>query len=131
MDHLRRSRRAAAMNRILLVEDDRHLANAISLVLPAYGFEVRTAGDGEQALREVARVMPQAVLLDIGLPALDGLEVARRIRASCGDGLRLVAYTGRSDITQSELTEAGFDEWLVKPASLELLLRAIGYPACG
>ncbi len=110
---------------ILLVEDDRHLAKAIALVLPSFGHDVRIAGDGDEALSEVSRAIPDAVILDIGLPSLDGLEVARLLRQICGAGLRLVAYTGRSDMTARDAANAGFDDLVLKPAPVERLLRAV------
>jgi DNA-binding response OmpR family regulator len=111
------------MANVLLVEDDRKLANTIAQLLPSH--HVRIAHDGEEALVEATRAAPDAVLLDLGLPLLDGFDVARRLRQIFGRAVRLIAYTGRSDVTQHQLRDAGFDELLTKPASIEQISDAI------
>ena len=83
--------------------------------------------DGIRGLAAVDALRPQAVLLDLGLPALDGYEVARRLRAGPdGTRLSLVAVSGHDVEVELERTrEAGFDHYLVKPVDLDLLARTL------
>jgi CheY-like chemotaxis protein len=109
--------------RVLIVEDNTDAAEALGLLLGVAGVEARIAHDGREAL-EVARQQPfPLILVDIGLPGMDGYEVARRLREmpECAATL-LVALTGygRSEDRQKAL-EAGFAVHLVKPVELELL----------
>ena len=112
------------MAHVLLVEDDRKLANAIADLLPAQ-YRVIVAYDGEAALIEAFRSTPDSVLLDLGLPKLDGFDVARRLRQRLGRAVWLVAYTARSDVTQLQLQDAGFDHLLMKPASIDQISDAL------
>jgi DNA-binding response OmpR family regulator len=83
------------------------------------------AEDGNVGLESAARIRPDAVLVDIGLPGLDGFELARRLRAA-GSKLRLIALTGYGDSDHRRRgTEAGFDAYLVKPVALDALLQQI------
>jgi CheY-like chemotaxis protein len=95
-----------------------------------FGHEVRTAQDGPAAIEEARTYEPEVVLLDIGLPGMDGLEVARRLRQELGlkDAL-LVAMTGfgqEEDRCRSQ--EAGFNAHLVKPVDLETLHTMLAQP---
>ena len=115
------------MANVLLVEDDRTLADTIADLLPPQ-HRVSVAYDGETALEKASGFAPDSVLLDLGLPQIDGFDVARRLRELLGDAVRLIAYTARSDVSPHELRDAGFDDMLTKPASMEqiaavLLLR--------
>ena len=112
------------MAKVLLVEDDRTLADTIAQLLPSQ-HNVSVAYDGRQALAEAIRFAPDTVLLDIGIPHLVGFYVARRLRQLLGQAVRLIAYTGRSDITPDQLTDAGFDVLLTKPASIDQISDAI------
>jgi two-component system, sensor histidine kinase len=103
---------------VLLVEDDRTLADTIADLLSSQ-YRVSVAYDGETALEEASRAAPDSVLLDLGLPEIDGFDVARRLRQLLGDAVRLIAYTARSDVSPRELQAAGFDHVLTKPASIE------------
>jgi CheY-like chemotaxis protein len=104
--------------RILIVDDNRDSAESLALLLEIEGNEVFTAHDGEQALAAIEAHRPDAVLLDIGLPKINGYEVARRVRAEpWGKDVVLIALTGwgqEEDRRRSH--EAGFDGHLVKPA---------------
>jgi CheY-like chemotaxis protein len=81
---------------------------------------VTDTADGDTAVRLAVEWAPDVVLLDIGLPAMDGYEVARRVRRRVGRLVRLVALTGYGDpATRRRVAEAGFDGHLVKPATLE------------
>jgi PAS domain S-box-containing protein len=111
--------------RILVVEDSRDAREMLRLALQLEGHDVSVAMDGPQGVEEARAVAPDVVLVDIGLPGLDGYEVARQIRSSLGAGVVLVALTGYGDSESRRLAvEAGFDHHLVKPVDpLELLRR--------
>jgi PAS domain S-box-containing protein len=107
--------------RVLVVEDNEDAAETLADVLRLGGHEVEVARDGTEGLRRAAEWRPEAVLCDIGLPGIDGYEVARRLRAeSAGKRTLLVALTGYAlpeDLRRAR--EAGFDAHLAKPARLE------------
>jgi two-component system CheB/CheR fusion protein len=109
--------------RVLVVEDNPDAAESLALLLRAAGHEVRVAADGPAALEAAAAFRPQVVLLDIGLPKMDGYEVARRLRRGAGrDGLLLVALSGYGQEEDRRRSRAaGFDAHLVKPADLDAL----------
>jgi DNA-binding response OmpR family regulator len=87
------------------------------------------AGDGTAAIRVASESAPEVVVLDIGLPDVDGFEVARRIRARLGARTRLVGLSGYGDEeTRRAGRDAGFDVHLVKPVSPEMLLRSLDEP---
>jgi len=109
--------------RILLADDNADALESLALVLRLRGHQVFSASNGAIALETAARHMPEVALLDIGMPLIDGYEVARRIRAQeWGKGVTLVAVTGwgqESDRVRSQ--QAGFDTHLVKPLDLDKL----------
>ncbi|MGA2835516.1 MAG: response regulator transcription factor [Acidimicrobiales bacterium] len=110
--------------RILVVDDDPAVSGALQRALRLEGYEVTLAGDGPKALEEVAIRPPDAMVLDIGLPVVDGLEVCRRMRAASDDTpvLMLTARDAVNDRVQG--LDAGADDYLVKPFALaELLAR--------
>ncbi len=113
----------AVPRRILLADDNTDALESLATVLRLRGHEVFSAPNGAIALETAARHMPEVALLDIGMPLLDGYEVARQIRAQeWGKGVTLVALTGwgqESDRRRSQ--EAGFDTHLVKPLDLDKL----------
>jgi CheY-like chemotaxis protein len=114
-----------ARKRVLVVDDNQDSAESLALLLELYGHEVRTAFAGPSALETAGVFLPEIVLLDIGLPGMDGYEVARRLRAE-HDGCRLIALTGYGrDDDRQRSREAGFDHHLVKPVDLEELKRAL------
>jgi PAS domain S-box-containing protein len=118
---------AAAARRILVVDDNEDAATSLAMLLGIMGHDARTTFDGESALEEAARFRPHVVLLDLGMPALDGYDVARRLRAEpWGRGVMLVALTGWGQEEHKRRSEqAGFDRHLVKPVdrgALESLL---------
>jgi two-component system CheB/CheR fusion protein len=115
------------------VDDNADAARSLAMLLEIEGHEVRLCYDGQNGLMEAETFRPEAVLLDIGLPGLDGLEVARRLRAmSLSPRPLLVALTGygqADDVRRSH--EAGFDHHLVKPAdphALTALLASMPQP---
>lgn len=120
-----RSKAARDRNRtrILIVDDYAPAADSLSELLQVQGFETRVARDGAEALDAAIGFKPALALIDIGLPQMDGYELARRLRATVGlENLRLVALTGfgqAGDLARAE--EAGFDAHLLKPVSLERL----------
>jgi signal transduction histidine kinase len=107
---------------VLVVDDNRDTAESLALLLRLWGHEVRTAHDGVSGLKAARSYRPQIVLLDIGLPGLDGYEVARQLRGEFGRGMRLVAITGYGlEEDRRKAEQAGFDAHLVKPADLAVL----------
>jgi CheY-like chemotaxis protein len=102
---------------ILIADDNQDALESLALMLRLEGHEVHCASDGEEALALAGLRHPEIVVLDVGMPKLDGCEVARRIRAeSWGRGAVLVALTGwGQDVDRRRSREAGFDMHLVKP----------------
>lgn len=112
---------SSPVHRILIVDDNEDAATSLAMLLSALGHETHTAHDGKSALAAVQAVQPEVVLLDIGLPDMDGYEVGRCLRQSYRR-LRLIALTGygqEEDIRRAR--EAGFDYHLLKPVGLEEL----------
>ena len=109
--------------RVLVVEDDPQAAASTALFLRLSGFEVRTAADGPTALEAATASRPDVVLLDLGLPGLDGCQVARALRAGLsGSRPLLVALTGHGrEEDRRRSAEAGVDHHLVKPVEPEAL----------
>ena len=109
--------------RVLVVEDNVDAAETMTLVLEASGHDVRTAHDGDTGLKFALDFRPNVVLLDIGLPGMDGFEVAKRLRQQTHLGsVVLVAMTGYGEASARQLSrEAGFDHHLVKPADFKKL----------
>ena len=116
---------AAPARRVLVVDDNVDSARGTSLILKRHGYEVRMAYDGPAAVAAAQEYGPEFVLLDIGLPGMDGYEVARHLRQDANlAGLMLIAVSGygqESDRRRS--MEAGFDQHLVKPVDPEVLLE--------
>jgi two-component system CheB/CheR fusion protein len=106
--------------RILLVDDNHDLADAFAAVLVGSGHDVRIAYDGPSGLRAAEEFRPDVLFLDIGLPLLDGYEVARRMRRLPGlETTTLIALSGYGEPEDRQQSkEAGFDLHLVKPADL-------------
>jgi signal transduction histidine kinase len=114
--------------RILVADDNHDAAGSLALRLELAGHEVRTAQDGLEALAIARTFLPEVVLLDLGMPAMDGYETARHLRQQAwGKDARLIALTGWGQQQDRLRTaEAGFDIHLVKPVSEPDLFRAIG-----
>ena len=113
--------------RVLIVDDNRDAAESLEMLLESLGHEIRMAHTGPAGLDAAFEYSPHAVLLDIGLPELDGLEVARRIRSNPGSaGVVLIAMTGYGQDDDRRLSrEAGFDHHLVKPADFDQVLAIL------
>jgi signal transduction histidine kinase len=114
---------ARMVRRILIADDNNDALESLATLLQLSGHEVYTATNGGTALQSAERHLPEVVLLDIGMPMLDGYEVAKRIRAQpWGQRITLVALTGwGQDSDRRRSREAGFDSHLVKPLDLETL----------
>jgi CheY-like chemotaxis protein len=98
----------------------------LALVLARAGHHVDEAGDGARGIELAATTAPDVVLIDIGLPELDGYEVARRIRRRLGGATRLIAVTGYGDPgARQRVADAGFDVHLVKPVDPDELVRIV------
>jgi two-component system response regulator MprA len=113
-----------ATARILVVEDDEAIADVLRRSLRAEGHEVRAAGDGVEALQEAEEFVPDLVILDLGLPRLDGVEVCRRLRAE--SDVPILILTARTE-TEDRVTglDSGADDYLMKPFEREELLARI------
>jgi CheY-like chemotaxis protein len=113
--------------RVLLVDDNTDSSEPLSLLLQAKGHETRISVEGEEAIAMADEFLPDCVLLDLGLPGIDGYEVARRLRGRpYGAKLTLVALTGwAGKEIRVRAAEAGFDYHLVKPVNLEELERIV------
>jgi CheY-like chemotaxis protein len=114
--------------RILVVGDGVDSARVLSRFMAMLGHEVRTSRDGIEAVEAASEFRPDVVLMDIGLPGLDGYEAARRIRDQpWGTGVTLVALTAFGQgIEERRFHEAGFDDHLTKPVDVDALVRLIG-----
>ena len=111
--------------RLLVVEDDQRVRESLQRALHLEGFDVITATDGLAALKMLASHGPDAVILDVIMPCLDGLQVARRIRRD-GDTTPILMLTARHEVTHRVVgLDAGSDDYLVKPFALEELLARI------
>jgi two-component system CheB/CheR fusion protein len=120
------SGRPAHKLRIAIVEDNADIRETLRDLLLLEGHEVFPAEDGKDGLDLVLRERPDLALVDVGLPRLDGYEVARRIKAACGAGIRVVALTGYGrQEDRLKAVEAGFDEHFVKPVEVEALSRLL------
>jgi CheY-like chemotaxis protein/anti-sigma regulatory factor (Ser/Thr protein kinase) len=121
------SPKARASQRVLLVEDSEDNRELLRELLEMDGFEVEVAVDGPEGVKQALSSKPDIAIVDIGLPAMDGFEVARRVRAVLGSRIRLVALTGYGQPEDHHRSkQAGFDAHLTKPvhlADLESALR--------
>jgi CheY-like chemotaxis protein len=120
--------------RILVADDNNDALESLATLLQLSGHEVYTAANGAVALESAEQHRPEVALLDIGMPKLDGYEVARRIRAQpWGARITLVALTGwGQDSDRRRSQEAGFDSHLVKPLDLDKLTELLaGLPSAG
>jgi signal transduction histidine kinase/CheY-like chemotaxis protein len=113
--------------RILVVDDNRDAADSLGAMLEAYGYDVVTAYDGDEAIEALRTFSPGAAILDIGLPGMDGYALAGKIAQTLGENRpRLVALTGygaRHD--RARALDAGFDDHLVKPVDPAHLMRVL------
>ena len=118
---------ASTRHRVLVVDDNVNAAVSLGMLLKLAGQEVRVAYDGPAALRQAMDFLPQLVLLDIGMPGMDGYEVCRRIRREAALAkAKVVALTGwGQDEDRRRSHEAGFDHHIVKPVEPSALQRLL------
>jgi CheY-like chemotaxis protein len=112
---------------VLLIEDSEDNLEMMRELLEMEGFRVDVATDGAQGIERALALRPSIAIVDIGLPEMDGYEVARRVRAALGDRITLVALTGYGQPDDFErATQAGFDVHLTKPVNLAELEQILG-----
>ena len=119
--------------RVLVVDDDRAVREALRRALTLSGYEVQLAQDGEQALELVVQAVPDAVVLDVSMPRIDGLEVCRRLRR-LGNRVPILMLTAREEVSDRiDGLDVGADDYMVKPfdvgelkARIRALLRRAG-----
>jgi len=109
------------------VDDNKLQARSMAILLEEMGYQVKTAHDGESAIRMIAEFIPQVALIDIGLPGLNGYELARRLLALPQvNGITLIAQTGWGRDEDRELSrQAGFQHHLIKPIDHQLLEKLL------
>jgi CheY-like chemotaxis protein len=113
-------------SRVLIVDDNEDAAESLNILLESFELDVRVAHSGPEALAIFAAFQPAFVLLDIGMPGMDGYEVARAIRSGVGPQPVIVAVTGwGQEADRQRAREAGFDHHLVKPVDLDELQAII------
>lgn len=113
---------------ILVVEDDPESLQMMGTLLSLWGYQPRLVAAGPAALEAVQEAMPEVILLDLGLPGMDGFEVARAVRREPAGGasVLIVAVTAfRGEEYQRQATEAGFDRYLMKPVDIGSLKQVL------
>ncbi len=111
-----------ARRHILLIEDNPDGRESLRVLLSMMGHQVDVAADGIEGVQRALAVHPDVAIVDIGLPGLDGYQVARRICAALGENVLLIAYTAYDHAdTGQRVAEAGFDAHLVKPVEISEL----------
>ena len=121
---------AGGMPRVLIVDDHRDTADTLAEALSLSGYTARPAYDGPSALNIARSFRPDVAMLDIGMPVMDGYELARRLRAGPDTAaVHLIAFTGYGEELQRRHTEAAggatFEQYLVKPVDLAQVIGAI------
>ena len=113
--------------RVLVVDDDPDQAVGLAHVLELVGYTAKTAHDGPSSLEAARSFQPTAIVLDVGIPGMDGYEVARQLRKEhSGKHILLIAVTGHgTDDDHGRSREAGFDHHLVKPINLKNLIALL------
>ncbi|BAL27509.1 response regulator [Azoarcus sp. KH32C] len=109
--------------RILVIDDDVDGADALAALLTQSGHDVEVAYEGSQALG--LSFAAEAAIVDLTMPAMDGFEVARRLRQAYGASLRLIAFSGHDDDVTKRRVKVDFDGYLRKPASLADIYKAL------
>jgi two-component system, OmpR family, KDP operon response regulator KdpE len=112
------------VSRILVVDDEQQIRRALDINLRAHGYDVRLAATGEEALVDVAANLPDLVLLDLGLPGIDGVDVIRGLRA--WTSIPIIVLSAREgDPSKVEALDAGADDYVTKPFSINELLARV------
>ncbi len=128
--HARGHRRGAERMKVLVVDDNQDTARGMARLLKLAGHEVKVAHDGWAAIEVARQFAPAAVLLDIGLPGLDGYEVATRLRheGTCQDALLIAASGYGEDQARDRSRQAGFDHHLTKPVDFDAITALLRQP---
>jgi CheY-like chemotaxis protein len=114
-------------HRVLVVDDNEDAVRSLAILLELSGYEVRLAKDGYEALDVAQQFNPHAVVLDIGLPGMNGYETARKLRERSDRSMLLVALSGYGqDRDRERSREAGFDHHLLKPVDVDALQKVLG-----
>jgi CheY-like chemotaxis protein len=113
--------------RVLIVEDWPDIADSLAMLLELHAHQVHIANDGQTAIDAVPAFAPDVVLIDIGLPGIDGYEVARQLRAQYArSDLRLIALTGyMPPEDESRSRESGFDHYIMKPVDPDQIIALL------
>ena len=113
--------------RILVVEDDKDSGESLKSLLVELGYHVHLVNDGEAAVEAVPSALPSIILMDVGLPGIDGYEATRQIRKiDAGRSALIVALTGLGEIQDvKKAADAGMDNFLQKPVSLKKLIQGL------
>jgi two-component system, sensor histidine kinase len=127
------NRERRRIRHVLIVEDNPDGRESLRLLLELLGYQVEVAADGVEGVRKALQGHPEVAIVDIGLPRLDGYQVARKVRNALGPDVLLIAYTAcDAEEVGRRVSEAGFDVHLVKPAALEQLAPCLaGRPRPG
>ena len=114
-------------NRVLAVDDEVHIAHLVKINLERAGYEVRTAGDGEEALDLITQEVPDLVILDVMMPRMSGFDVLRKLKSDAGTrDIPIMMLTARgSDTDSSDALLLGVDVYLTKPFSPTELLAFV------
>ena len=113
------------MQRILIIDDDRDSADSMAMLLSLHGYECETAASGHEALDIAPEFRPAIVFVDIGMPGMDGMETARRLKRQ-NAGYTLIALSGYDPKALGKRSEdAGFDRHLMKPVQFDSLVATI------
>ena len=109
--------------KVLIVDDNPDFAESLAPVLIARGYEVRTSYGGNQALAMLDAYDPDCLLLDLAMPGMSGSELAQAVRERRGEGVVLVAISGRGDLGVGSAELGHVDHWLTKPVDFDALYR--------
>ena len=115
-----------AVRRVLVVEDNVDSRETLRFLVETWGHDVKVAEDGREGIDLALAFMPDAAIVDIGLPIFDGYHVARKIREALSDRIRLIALTAYNQPEDRQRAlESGFDFFITKPADLEELAELL------
>ncbi|WP_165220189.1 response regulator [Aquisphaera insulae] len=117
--------RASRGRRVLVVDDNRDIALSTSWLLELEGHQVQTSFDGLDALKVASRFLPEAALIDVGLPGLNGHEVAARLREQFGEDLLLVLITAYNSNDRRDDSKPAFDHYFVKPLDFAVITELL------
>ncbi|WP_338758978.1 hybrid sensor histidine kinase/response regulator [Massilia sp. METH4] len=122
----------AAPGRVLIVEDNADARETLLALLTAFGYSVSTAATGGEGLERLIATRPDVAIIDIGLPEVDGFELARQARKALGRATRLVALTGyNTQVVRAAALDAGFDMYVTKPCTPAKLAEILAVPGSG